>query len=281
MSEIPTAAIPDAEIRTWEAKIKVPDLEDSLIPVGLIDDVYTFGELDRTTAEEGSPDNEIDRISVGPFMTAVFDNLPIREQGVLESRLGLRDEPPMTLEEVGRIYGVTRERIRQIEGNALKKLRVAYEMRSVNDDQPRPAALPEKPTSRWSPEQIRLQQAWFAEREERAAALRAERAESTKRWRGELIEKQERGEIAFVTGDLLIRPYPAPIAEYLETSDFEGRRDVSGHAAALQRAIEAAEAQADSRAQEDFPPEVPAEEIAHRGLGAWIKRIVPRRRSDD
>ena len=49
-------------------------------------------------------------------------SLPERERQVIELRFGLNGEPPRTLEEVGRAFGVTRERIRQIENNTLKKL---------------------------------------------------------------------------------------------------------------------------------------------------------------
>jgi RNA polymerase primary sigma factor len=48
--------------------------------------------------------------------------LPERERKVIELRFGLSGTPPCTLEEVGRAFGVTRERIRQIENNTLKKL---------------------------------------------------------------------------------------------------------------------------------------------------------------
>jgi RNA polymerase primary sigma factor len=50
------------------------------------------------------------------------DILP-REQKVLRMRFGLEDGIPHTLEEVGEVFGVTRERIRQIEMKALKKLK--------------------------------------------------------------------------------------------------------------------------------------------------------------
>jgi RNA polymerase primary sigma factor len=51
-----------------------------------------------------------------------LDSLPERERKVIELRFGLKGEQPYTLEEVGRAFGVTRERIRQIENNTLKKL---------------------------------------------------------------------------------------------------------------------------------------------------------------
>ena len=53
----------------------------------------------------------------------VLDSLTPRERKVLKLRFGLDDNQPHTLEEVGREFGVTRERIRQIEQKALRKLR--------------------------------------------------------------------------------------------------------------------------------------------------------------
>src|SRR5205085_2252911 len=53
----------------------------------------------------------------------LLDDLPEREAQILELRFGLHDGRPRTLEEVGREFGVTRERIRQIEEETLLKLR--------------------------------------------------------------------------------------------------------------------------------------------------------------
>jgi RNA polymerase primary sigma factor len=53
----------------------------------------------------------------------VLDNLSMREQRIIQLRFGLSDGHPRTLEEVGREFGVTRERIRQIESKTLAKLR--------------------------------------------------------------------------------------------------------------------------------------------------------------
>jgi len=53
----------------------------------------------------------------------VLNNLSIREQRIIQLRFGLTDGHPRTLEEVGREFGVTRERIRQIESKTLAKLR--------------------------------------------------------------------------------------------------------------------------------------------------------------
>jgi RNA polymerase primary sigma factor len=59
--------------------------------------------------------------------------LPERERRVVELRFGLKGEHPRTLEEVGREFGVTRERIRQIENNTLKKLEGLPEAQPLRD----------------------------------------------------------------------------------------------------------------------------------------------------
>ena len=59
----------------------------------------------------------------------MLDGLAERERKVIELRFGLTDGHPRTLEEVGREFGVTRERIRQIEAKTLCKLH-AYANRS-------------------------------------------------------------------------------------------------------------------------------------------------------
>jgi RNA polymerase primary sigma factor len=62
-----------------------------------------------------------------------LDALPERERQVIELRYGLAGNEPLTLEEVGRSFGVTRERIRQIENNTLKKLKRLPEAQMLRD----------------------------------------------------------------------------------------------------------------------------------------------------
>jgi RNA polymerase primary sigma factor len=62
-----------------------------------------------------------------------LDALPERERQVIELRYGLSGLEPLTLEEVGRTFGVTRERIRQIETNTLKKLRALPEAQMLRE----------------------------------------------------------------------------------------------------------------------------------------------------
>jgi RNA polymerase primary sigma factor len=62
-----------------------------------------------------------------------LDALPQREREVIEMRFGLKGHEARTLEEVGRAFGVTRERIRQIENNTLKKLQGLPEAQGLRD----------------------------------------------------------------------------------------------------------------------------------------------------
>ena len=63
----------------------------------------------------------------------VLATLPVREQKVIRMRFGLDDGYTHTLEEVGYVFKVTRERIRQIEAKALRRLRAPTRMRKLKD----------------------------------------------------------------------------------------------------------------------------------------------------
>jgi RNA polymerase primary sigma factor len=64
----------------------------------------------------------------------VLENLSYRERRVLELRYGLGGGHPRTLDEIGRTFNVTRERIRQIENQSLKKLQTLPEAQQLHDD---------------------------------------------------------------------------------------------------------------------------------------------------
>ena len=66
-------------------------------------------------------------------LLAVIDTLTPREQKVIRLRYGIDDAHPRTLEEVGKEFNVTRERIRQIESKALKKLRNPSRSKKLKD----------------------------------------------------------------------------------------------------------------------------------------------------
>lgn len=70
-----------------------------------------------------APDDAAGSILLREQIDDMLKGLSERERSVLELRFGLRDGKPRTLEEVGRCFDVTRERIRQIEGKALSKLK--------------------------------------------------------------------------------------------------------------------------------------------------------------
>jgi RNA polymerase primary sigma factor len=64
---------------------------------------------------------------------SVLDTLSEREAGVVSMRFGLTDGQPKTLDEIGKVYGVTRERIRQIESKAMSKLRHPSRSNALRD----------------------------------------------------------------------------------------------------------------------------------------------------
>ena len=66
-------------------------------------------------------------------LRSILGTLSQRERRVLELRYGLDGQHPRTLDEVGRTFNVTRERIRQIENQSLKKLRALAESHALRD----------------------------------------------------------------------------------------------------------------------------------------------------
>ena len=99
-----------------------------------------IGEDEDSSLGDFVPDEQAE----SPFDTAslslrredvevALSALPDRERRVLELRYGLDGSQPCTLEEVGRTFGVTRERIRQIENNTLKKLEGLPEAQGLRD----------------------------------------------------------------------------------------------------------------------------------------------------
>ncbi len=66
-------------------------------------------------------------------ISRALESLPERERRVIKMRFGLSGDRPRTLEEVGRAFGVTRERIRQIENNTLKKLEALPEAQGLRE----------------------------------------------------------------------------------------------------------------------------------------------------
>ena len=71
--------------------------------------------------------------SLGDDINKILESLNPREQEVIKLRYGLGGKNPMTLEDVGKKFGVTRERVRQIEGKALRKLKHPSRGKRIKD----------------------------------------------------------------------------------------------------------------------------------------------------
>jgi RNA polymerase primary sigma factor len=89
-------------------------------PVGDHDDSY-FGEFIQDHRED-DPLYEVNRQSLKSRIADMLEQLNYREREILRLRYGLADGYSYTLEEVGQIFSVTRERVRQIESKAVRKL---------------------------------------------------------------------------------------------------------------------------------------------------------------
>jgi RNA polymerase primary sigma factor len=132
---------PEPQEIAAELKITVREVRDILrvaqMPVSLEkpvgdEDESELGDFvaDEATEEpfEAATEN-LQREDIQRALNA----LPERERQVIELRYGLRGHEPLTLEEVGRAFGVTRERIRQIENNTLKKLKQLPEAQRLRE----------------------------------------------------------------------------------------------------------------------------------------------------
>jgi RNA polymerase primary sigma factor len=101
-------------------------------PVG-DEDQFEFGQLIADEQAE-SPYERAVEILTNEALGEALENLSYRERRVLELRYGLGDQHPRTLDEVGRAFNVTRERIRQIEHQSLKKLKNLRETQQLRGD---------------------------------------------------------------------------------------------------------------------------------------------------
>ncbi|HDN86067.1 MAG: RNA polymerase sigma factor RpoD [Candidatus Omnitrophota bacterium] len=122
---------PTSEELAKELKIPISKIKDIIkvsqqpisihTPIGDDGDTY-FGDFieDKKTV---SPANATVYSMLREELTQAMESLTEREKKILSLRFGLEDGTPKTLEEVGNIFKVTRERIRQVEAKALKKLR--------------------------------------------------------------------------------------------------------------------------------------------------------------
>ena len=100
-------------------------------PVGDEEDtsIGSFVEDERTPGPADATSNAL----LAEALKEILDTLTEREADVLKMRFGMYDGRTHTLEEVGQIFGVTRERIRQIENKAIRKLRHPSRAKKIRD----------------------------------------------------------------------------------------------------------------------------------------------------
>jgi RNA polymerase primary sigma factor len=100
-------------------------------PIGESDDSY-FGDFIEDDSIE-SPVESASRVMLqGQASSDVLDTLTFREREIIKLRYGIGDGYTYTLEEVGRIFRVTRERVRQIEAKAVRKLQHPVRARKLS-----------------------------------------------------------------------------------------------------------------------------------------------------
>lgn len=105
-------------LKIYETRMFIVSLDE---PVGKEEDTdSTIGDF---VAEDTNFDEYIDKKMLRYEFEKLFKKLDKREVDIIKKRIGWNGEVPMTLEEIGEEYGLTRERIRQIEGKAYRKLR--------------------------------------------------------------------------------------------------------------------------------------------------------------
>jgi RNA polymerase primary sigma factor len=113
-------------VREYRAAARAPVSLEA--PLGDDDDSDRVAEIVADT-HAAAPFDHIVEASDNALVKEVFATLPARERKILNMRFGLEDDKPRTLEEIGEHFGLTRERIRQIQNEALKRLRAKVEKR--------------------------------------------------------------------------------------------------------------------------------------------------------
>ena len=119
------------------AQLKAASLRPASLDAPISDDDNTeFGEIVGDDSAQ-TPFELLSHKNMHGQLDGLLEVLDDRERKIIDARFGLNGQKPKTLEEVGQEFGVTRERIRQLQNIALKKLRRALQKKE--DPGPRPA----------------------------------------------------------------------------------------------------------------------------------------------
>jgi len=117
------AAAVEMDVAKVEELLKIGQETVSLeAPVGGAEDAAQLGDFIRDEPRD-RPDEQVAKLMRDASVQEVLDGLPYRERRVIELRFGLDPQGPMTLEDIGRHVGLTRERVRQIELKTLQMLK--------------------------------------------------------------------------------------------------------------------------------------------------------------
>ena len=95
-----------------------------------VPDPYRWLEDDARTSDEVAAWVEAENAITMPYL----ENIPERERAIIRQRFGLGGEEELTLEAIGRELGLSRERVRQLQARALKKLSHALDLRLIARD---------------------------------------------------------------------------------------------------------------------------------------------------
>ena len=141
--------------RLWHEHGHEPSRDEIALKMGVslerVENLIELGGKDVTSlelpiGEEGSlfgdfiedqsspqPEEQAVESSLGEKLRRAMETLTARERRIIETRFGLGDERSRTLEDIGSEFGLTKERIRQIEKEALAKLRHRSRSRELTD----------------------------------------------------------------------------------------------------------------------------------------------------
>ena len=116
----------ELDISTREVKQSMKNSGRHLSMDAPLKDGETFSLSHVVSESESSrPDKDLMRASLNTEIERALDTLTQKESDVIRLNFGIGNQPPMTLEEIGSIYDLTRERVRQIRGKGIRRLRHA------------------------------------------------------------------------------------------------------------------------------------------------------------